>query len=160
VSEADVDRLLDLARYSPSSMNGQPWHFIVIREHSIKKEISEIKNRYCPAEKRSYDADFLKTAPVIVVICVATERCFGRELENSVLAAAYLLLAAHAAGLGGVYMSAHTADEPNLAAEITRTLNIPKNIRPVTIIPLGYQDEVPPSKELRPLKEMIHRERF
>jgi nitroreductase len=77
-----------------------------------------------------------------------------------VLAAGHLLLAAHAAGLGSVYMSAYTADEPKLAEEITRTLNIPKNIKPVTIIPLGYQDEVPPQKELRPLKEMIHRERF
>jgi nitroreductase len=160
VSEADVERLLDLARHSPSSMNGQPWHFIVIREHGTKKEIAEIKNRYCPPEKRSYDADFLETAPVIVVICVAVDRSFGRELENSVLAAAHLLLAAHGAGLGTVYMSAYTPDEPKLAEEIARALNIPKNIRPVTIIPLGYADEVPPPKTLRPLKEMIHLERF
>lgn len=160
VSEAEVDRLLDLARYSPSSMNGQPWHFIVIREHPTKKELAEIKNRYCPVEKRSYGADFLETAPVIVVICVDTENSFGRELENSVLAAAHLLLAAYAAGLGSVYMSAYTAEEPRLAEEIGRTLNIPPRIRPITIIPLGYADEVPPPKALRPLEEMIHLERF
>jgi nitroreductase len=160
VSESDVDHLLDLARYAPSSMNGQPWHFIVIRDHAIKKEIAEIKNRYCPVEKRSYEADFLETAPVIVVICVDTERSFGRELENSVLAAAHLLFAARAAGLGSVYMSAHSSDEPELEEEIGRKLNIPNTIRPITIIPLGYPHETPRPKALRPLKEMIHLERF
>lgn len=160
VPESDVNHLLDLARYSPSSMNGQPWHFIVIREYRIKKELAEIKNRYCPVEKRSYEAEFLETAPVVIVICVDIERSFGRELENSVLAAANLLLAACAAGLGSVYMSAYTADEPKLAEEIERTLNIPKNVRPIAIIPLGYPDEVPLPKAMRPLKEMIHLERF
>jgi nitroreductase len=160
VPESDVNHLLDLARCSPSSMNGQPWHFIVIREYRIKKELAEIKNRYCPVEKRSYEAEFLKTAPVVIVICVDVERSFGRELENSVLAAANLLLAACAAGLGGVYMSACTADEPKLAEEIERTLNTPNNVRPITIIPLGYPDEVPLPKAMRPLKEMIHLERF
>ena len=96
----------------------------------------------------------------MIVICVDIERSFGRDLENSVLAAANLLLVACAAGLGSVYMSAYTADEPKLAEEIERTLNIPKNVRPITIITLGYPDEVPLPKALRPLKEMIHLERF
>jgi nitroreductase len=160
VSESDVDRLLDLARYAPSSMNGQPWHFIVVREKRVKKEIAEIKNKYCPVEKRSYGADFLETAPVIIVICIDTDRSFGRELENSVLAAADLLLAARAAGLGGVYMSAHMADEPKLEEEVGRILGTPKTVRPITIIPLGYPHEVPQPKALRPLKEMIHLERY
>ncbi len=160
VPEADVHRLLDLARHSPSSMNGQPWHFVVIRERRIKKDIAEIKNRYCPAEKRSYAADFLETAPVIIVICIDTARSFGRDLENSVLAAAHLVLAARAAGLGSVYMSAYTAEEPELAVEIGRALHLPKDIKPVTILPLGYPDEVPQPKTLRPLEEMIHVESF
>jgi len=141
-------------------MNGQPWHFVVIRNPSIKKQIAEIKNRYCPVEKRAYEADFLEMAPVVVVICIDRDRSFDRGIENSVLAAANLLLAACARGLGGVYMSAYAANQPGLAEEITKTLNIPENITPVTMIPLGYPDEVPSPKELRPLKEMIHADRF
>jgi nitroreductase len=160
VSEADLESLLDLARHAPSSMNGQPWHFIVIREHRVKRDLAAIKNRYCPVEKRSYQADFLERAPVVVVICVETQRSFGREIENSVLAAANLLLAARAAGIGSVYMSAYAPEEPNLAQEIGKALEIPETISPITMIPLGYDDEVPPPKTLRPLKEMIHLERF
>jgi nitroreductase len=160
VSESDVNHLLDLARHAPSSMNGQPWHFIVIREAGMKKEIAEIKNRYCPVEKSLYKADFLETAPVVIVTCVDTERSYERELENNMLAAAHLLLAARAAGLGSIYMSAYTAGEPKLAEEIGRALHIPKNIRPISILPLGYPDEVPEPKTLRPLKEIIHLERY
>jgi nitroreductase len=160
VSESDIHHLLDLARHAPSSMNGQPWHFIVIREDGVKKKIAEVKNRYCPAEKRSYDANFLETAPVIIVICIDVERSFGRDLENSVLAAANLLLAARALGLGSVYMSAYTSDEPKLAEEVGKILSIPKNTRPITILPLGYPDEVPKLKTLRPLKEIIHLDRY
>lgn len=29
MSESEVSHLIDLARYAPSSMNGQPWHFRV-----------------------------------------------------------------------------------------------------------------------------------
>jgi nitroreductase len=76
------------------------------------------------------------------------------------LAAAHLLLAARAAGLGSIYMSAYTAGEPRLAEEIGRALHIPKNIRPISILPLGYPDEVPEPKTLRPLKEIIHLERY
>lgn len=158
--DSTIQHLLDLARHAPSSMNGQPWHFVVIRDRKTKEEIAEIKNRYCPREKQSYPADFLRDAPVIIVICVDKQLSFQRDLENSVLAAANLMLAACAGGLGSVYMSAYASDDPRLSEEIGRTLKIPEGIRPVTILPLGYPNEAPEPKELRPLEEVVHLERF
>jgi len=160
VAESTVQCLLDLARHAPSSMDGQPWHFLLIREKKTKKEIAAIKNKYCPAEKRAYAADFLEKAPVIVVVCVEKERSFGRGLENGVLAGAYLMLAACTRGLSGVYMTPYSAQEPKLAEELGQLLRIPKNIDPITIIPLGYPEGAPPAKALRPLEEMVHFERF
>jgi nitroreductase len=160
VAESTIHNLLDLARHAPSSMNGQPWHFIVVRESETKKKIAEIKNKYCPAEKRSYKADFLEKAPVIVVVCVDQERSFDRNLESSVLAAAYIMLAACARGLSSVYMSAYGSGAPGLSEEIGRALKLPKNIDPITIIPLGYPEGAPEPKTLRPLEEMLHFERF
>jgi nitroreductase len=52
-----IKELLNLALYAPSSMNGQPWHFIVIREDKTKRRLVEIKNKYCPLEKKDYQAD-------------------------------------------------------------------------------------------------------
>ena len=156
VSARIVEEVLDLCRYAPSSMNGQPWHFLVVRREQTKKRLVEIKNRYCPQEKKEFKADFMLGAPVVVVIGVDRTRSFDRAVENGVLAASHLMLAAHSRGLGSVYMSAQKADDPGVSNEIAKLLGLGESIAPIAIIPLGYPDELPPPKDLRPLAELIH----
>jgi len=163
--KADIDKetiahLLDLARYTPSSMNGQPWHFVVIRSSPIKKRIAEIKNRYCPAEKLMFQADFIKSAPVVMVVCVDKKRSFSREIENGVLATATIMLAAANVGIGSVYMSAYKTGEPGLATEIHSLLKLPSGIEPINIIPLGYPDRAPEKRKLRPIRGIVHYDKF
>ncbi len=158
ISDSVIQELLDLVRYAPSSMNGQPWHFIVLRNREKKNRLVHIKNTYCPVEKSQYPSDLLQHAPVVIVVCVDHARSFNREIENGVLATTILLLAAHSKGLGSVYLSAYTQDEPRLSEEIKQMLDIPEHIRPITLIPLGYPDEIPEPKALVPLKDMIRYE--
>jgi nitroreductase len=160
VSHEVVASLLDLARHAPSSMDGQPWHFIVVRDPAQKTRLAEIKNRYCPPLKQRFRADFLVDAPVIVVVCVDAERSFGRHVEDGVLAAFSILLGATRYGLAGVYLSATAADEPRLAVEIRELFRIPGSVLPIAVIPLGYPDGEADSKPLRPLQDMIHNDRF
>ncbi|MER3446064.1 MAG: nitroreductase family protein [Candidatus Dadabacteria bacterium] len=160
IPDSVIEELLDLARYAPSSMNGQPWHFIVVRGDKTKKRIIEIKNKYCPPEKQSYKADFMKCAPVIIVVCVDKQKSYGREIENGVLATVNIILGAYSRGLGSVYLSAYRTDEPRISEEIRQILGIPENVDPITIIPLGYPDEILEPKKLRIIEEMIHYERF
>jgi len=155
-----VSELIDLARNAPSSLDRQPWIFIVVREEGTKQRLAEIKNRFCPPEKRAFSADFLAGAPVLIVVCVDGEKAGDRAVENGVLAASHLLLGAVGRGLGGVYLSAYNRDEPALAEAIRHLLTIPGHVLPVAIIPLGYPDEAPRPKSLRPLEEMIRHEKF
>lgn len=160
VPESTVAELLDLARHAPSSMNGQPWHFVLVRSPASRDRLAEIKNRYCPPEKRQFSADFIRSAPLIIVVCVGEPRSYGRGIENGILATATLLLAARARGLGTVYMSAYISDEPALADEISRLLGLPADVAPVTMIPMGFPAEIPSPRDLRPLEAMVHHERF
>ncbi len=160
VPEAVITEILETTRQAPSSMNGQPWCFVVVRDAETRRRISELKNHFCPPEKRSFSADFLSQAPVIVVVGVDRSRSFGRELENGVLATAWLLLAAQAHGLGSVYLSAYQPHDSGLEVEIGKLLRLPEGVQPVTLLPLGYPAETPSTKELRPLTEMIHHEFF
>ena len=86
IPDSVIKELLSLAIHAPSSMNGQPWCFIVVRAEKTKEHLVEIKNRYCPVEKQDYKADFLRKAPVIIVVCVDKEKSYEREIENGVLA--------------------------------------------------------------------------
>ena len=160
VPEEVITGILDATRQAPSSMNGQPWCFVVVRNAETKRRISELKNRFCPADKKSFSADFLSQAPVIVVVGVDRDRSFGRELENGVLATAWLLLAAQEQGLGSVYLSAYQPHDRGLELELAKLLRLPEGVQPVTLLPLGFPAETPSNKQLRPLSEMIHHEFF
>ncbi len=155
VEDSLIEEILDLARYAPSSMNGQPWNFLVIRDDATKTKLAQIKNKYCPVEKQEYRADFLQNASAVVVICVDRQKSYDREIENGVLAAANLLLAAHARGLGSVYMSAYRKDEPGVSGEIRQILGIPPDLDPISILPLGYPDEIPESKNMEPIHGLV-----
>jgi nitroreductase len=160
VPDSVIDALADLARHAPSSMNGQPWSFTVVRDADLKRRLAEIKNQYCPAEKRDFRADFLIGAAAVIVISVDRAASHDRAVENGVLAAATLMLAAHASGLGTVYMSAYRDDEPAVAEAVRQLLGMPGDVLPISILPLGYPDEVPPAKAMRPLREVVFHERY
>jgi nitroreductase len=152
--------VIGCALQAPSSMNGQPWYFVLVRSPETKQRLSEIKDEYCPPEKRMYPASFLQEAPVIVVTCVERERSFDRGLESGVLATGHLLLAAADRGLAGVYLSAYKADTPQVADDIRALLRLPPDVDPITIVPIGYPGSCPEPKVLRPVEEVIFHEAF
>ena len=39
VDQAIIDELLELLRLSPSSVNSQPWHFIVVRDRETLRRL-------------------------------------------------------------------------------------------------------------------------
>ena len=56
IPDSVIKELLGLAVYAPSSMNGQPWYFVVVRAEKIKEQLVQLKNKYCPAEKKDFRA--------------------------------------------------------------------------------------------------------
>ena len=161
VPDALLDEILDLARRAPSSMGLDPWCFVVVRGAEARRRLAELKNEYClPEKRRDYPADFVADAPVVVAVCVDRERSARRPLENGVLAAAFLLLAAQARGVGGVYMTGYNPDDPGLAESIAATLGLPGHVEPVALLPLGFPAERRPPRQLGPLANHVHRETF
>ena len=43
VSDQTIKQILNLAILSPSSMDSKPWHFIIVKEDSLRKRIGHIK---------------------------------------------------------------------------------------------------------------------
>jgi len=160
VSDTVIASLLDLARHAPSAMNGQPWHFLVVRDGASKARLRELKNHYRPPAEQEYQADFLAEAPAIVVVCVEQSRSFGHHLEDGVLAAFSIMLVATRHGLGTAYLSAVSAQQPGLTVDIRQLFAIPDSILPIALIPLGYPAGEAGGKILRPLQDMIHYDRF
>src|SRR3990170_390322 len=81
----------------------------------------------------------------------------GRDLyalQDAAAATENLLLAAHAEGLGSVWIGAF--DE----GAVVRLLDLPRHVRPVALLPIGEPAEDPAAPERLPLSEILHWDRW
>jgi nitroreductase len=149
VEEAAVEALLRAAMQAPSAHNNQPWHFVVIRERKTLEEVPRF-HRY---------ARMLPNADLAILIC--GERALESEdaylNQDCAAAAQNLLLAAHALGLGAVWLGIYPRRER--VQGIRRLLGIPDSIVPLALVAVGQPGESPaPQDRYRP--ERVHRERW
>lgn len=145
VSDDLIMQLLKAAMNAPSAGNQQPWHFIVVKDRAILDEIPKI---------HPY-AQMLKEAPLAIAICGDMEKQLheGYWVQDCSAATENLLLAAHALGLGAVWLGVHPREER--VAGLLKLLHIPEKIVPLCVIAIGYPAEEKPPAE-RFLPERIH----
>jgi len=89
VSEEDVTALLEVARWTGSSMNTQPWQFIVIRDADVRRRIADI----------SVHARHVAKAPLAIAIAMPGEDP-ETDAYDEARVAERLLIAASAMDLG------------------------------------------------------------
>lgn len=149
----DILDLIDAARQAPSAGNLQSWKFIVIKNQNTKNKIADA----------CFQQNWIAQAPVIIVIVANIEevkRMYGvrgemlYSIQNCALAAQNLLLKAADLGLGTSIVSAFEE------GMLKRILNVPDEVRPQTIITVGYSDEEPPRKILHTLESMTYFEGY
>ena len=159
-----VDQVLTAAIHAPSGSNTQPWHFIVIRDQSVKNAISEVYDearatyggtRLSAGEVRQP----LSAAPVLIVACVNTPASgrAGFQTGASIYPSVQnLMLAARAIGLGTVLTTLHRRRK----AQIHDILGIPDHIESAAIIPLGWPDRAYGPNRRPPLEQFVMRDRW
>jgi nitroreductase len=130
-----VDKLIDALLWAPSAGNLQARKFYVIQDANLKKEI-------VPA---ALGQSFIAEAPIVIIACT-DNMIFGRYGDRGVnlysiqdVAASIMgmMLVAHENGLGTVWVGAFREDK------VIEVLDIPKNLRPIAIVPVGYPSKIP-----------------
>ena len=150
VEEEKLSRILESARLSASANNNQPWHFVVVSEKVGKDRLF-----------RAYPKDWFAKAPVVIVACCTPEAAWSRQdgetywKVDMAVAVQNMILVAHELGLGTCWIGAF--DE----AKVKDALGIPKEVRVIALISLGYPAETKGSvTERKPLEEILHYERW
>jgi nitroreductase len=143
-----VKKLLEAAVRAPTAGNMQPWHFVVVRSAEVKQALASA----------AYGQGFVAQAPVVIVVCAEPERSAARYglrgrdlycLQDTSAATEHILLAATALGLGACWVGAF--DEQAAA----RTLDLPAQLRPVAMVPIGQPSTGPGiGSSRRPLYEV------
>ncbi len=168
VPEADLRRILEVARSAPTSGNQQPWKFLVVRDPAKiaalkeanvqrllgptdpKKPLSEDEKNRRETSIRNRLAGYF-SAPVYIVVLTNNQSTYPDYNHwDGPMAAGYLMLAARALGYGTVFITDGIPD-----AVTKQVLNIPDRYTRVCITPLGVPVEWPQSPPKKPLEDFI-----
>jgi len=152
VDDKLIGVILYMATQAPSAGNTQEWEFVVVKDEEQKKKLA----------KAALSQNFIAEAPVVIVVCANLARIglkYGKRgetlyaIQDTALAIQNMMLAAQGLGLG----SCLVAFEEDTVSEI---IELPDNLRPVAIIPIGYPAEKPENPGRIPLENLTFAERY
>jgi nitroreductase len=139
-----VDRIVEAARITASSRNGQPWHFVVVENKETLKKLGAL------AGSGPYTAD----AALAIAVAYMKGDVFG--VSDTSRAVQNMMLAAWNEGIGSNWVGFHGLDAA------AKELGIPDSLELIALIPFGYpsQSRTLGRKNRKPLGEVVSRERF
>jgi nitroreductase len=152
ISDEVVDQLLDLARWTGSSKNSQPWHFVVVRDREKLRKIAGLRP----------NINWLAGAPVGIAIVLDGANPMSEAYDEGRVTER-LLTGATLLGYGG---GIAWFGEPAHQAEAKRVLEIPATRTARQIVMVGRAkstaDPRPtgPPRGRKPLAELVSFERF
>ncbi len=151
IDQADLDRILEAARRTPSSVNQQGWDFVVVTDRDRLRKLSSIW-RYAVHVATS-------AATIALVTPVSDDRderdTFQYDIGQATMS---IMLAAADLGIGSGHAS--VGDQ----ALARRILVLPDDREVAILVALGYPADRPLTPVRRPNRrafdDVVHRERW
>jgi nitroreductase len=138
-----VRRIVESAWLTASSINGQPWHFIVVEERAVLDKIAALART----------GRYIAQAPLVVVVGMETSRYAISDASRAIQS---MVLTAWSEGVGSNWVGFQGLEAVN------PLLGIPPEISVLAVVPFGY-----PVKRLgkgrknrKPLGQVAHLGRF
>ena len=144
VPDSVVHRIIESARLTGSSMNGQPWHFVVVQNRDTLVELGSL------VSSGPYNAQ----AAFAVAVAVNKSSQFG--ISDASRAIQSMVLTAWSEGVGSNWTGWVGM------TKVASFLGIPESLDVIAVVPFGYPTQVRTrgKKRRKNLSEVAHRERF
>ena len=141
VPREDLETIVDAGRLAATGNNKQPWDFIVVTEREMIDEL-KVASRWME-----------KAGAIIAVVMDSSSRWW---LEDGSAAVENMLIASTALGYGSCWLEGYTLPREE---EFKALLGVPEEKRLLTLVPIGVPTEWP-TRDKKPLEEVIHWERY
>ena len=143
VEEAKLQAILQAGRKAPSARNRQEWHFYVVTNKEIKREIMVI----------SGDQEMIDQAPVCIVV-TATDQYMMRckvpaYVVDPTLALSFIMLEAQEQGLGTCWIGSFDQDK------LKELLSLPEGETVIGLTPLGYGNNGTIERQRKALEDIV-----
>lgn len=148
LTSEEIEAVVRAAERAPSAGNREAWDVVIATDEGIREDLSDA----------AFQQEHLMQAPCVFVICANYVRSMSQYGERGILyavqdatiAATYMMLGAHAAGLHTCWTGAF--DEET----VSEILALPQHIRPLVLLATG-KGHLPPSNAGRmPIGEHVH----
>ena len=138
-----VRRIVEAGRLTASSMNGQPWHFIVVENRDTLRQLGALART----------GPYIAQAPLAIAVAMEKSKFAVSDASRAIQS---MILTAWSEGVGSNWVGFEGLTEVN------SLLGIPADLDVLAIIPFGYpaQDRHGGKKQRKPLSQVAHRERF
>lgn len=138
-----IRRIVKSAWLTGSSINGQPWHFIVVEQREPLKELAALAR----------SGPYIVQAPLAIVVAMEKSPYAVSDASRAIQS---MILTAWAEGVGSNWVGF------NNLAQVKPLLGIPDEIDVIAILPFGYPVNKlgKGRKNRKPLGQVAHRERF
>ena len=129
--------LVEAARWAPSAGNSQPWEFVLVNDEAMVDAL------------KSVSPGWLEEAPALIVMCINSRRETDWSYVDLGAAMQNILLCAPSLGLGCCPIGSFVVEA------VSELLDLPKHVKPVLFITVGYPDENPPPTARLSSEELI-----
>jgi len=134
IPEEIMNKLIDALRWAPSAGNLQARKFYFVKDATIKRKIAAA----------ALNQHFIAEAPLVIIGCTDSrisikyrERgVFLYTIQDVACSIMGMMLLAHELGLGSTWVGAFYENQ------VSQILNLPKHLRPVAIVPVGYPSKI------------------
>jgi len=145
VTDDVIARILDIARWTGSAGNSQPWEFIIVRDRAMLEQLCGI----------GPSAQFIGKAPLVIAVVLAGANPRSEAYDEGRVSER-IMLAAQALGLGSG--TAWWGNE-EFAAQAQELLGVPPEKAMLSCVALGYPQPVQRQAKVglgrRPLSELV-----
>jgi nitroreductase len=138
-----VRHIVEAGHLTASSMNQQPWHFILIEDRDTLRRLGELATH----------GPYIAEAPLAIVVAIDDTRFAVSDASRAIQS---MILTAWSEGVGSNWVGFHGLDA------VKPLLGIPDRLDVLAIVPFGYpaQPTGQGKKARKPLGEVFSRERF
>ncbi len=150
VESDKLGKVLEAARLAPSASNRQEWRFVVVQDKDTRQRLMEAAKNQA----------FVGEAPVVIACCAKTDghvmtcgqMCYPIDIA---IAIEHMALEAVEEGLGTCWIGAFYEDQ------VKEILGVPKDVRVVELLALGYPSKPSSGRKDRlSMEEIVMHERW
>lgn len=143
VPEPIVRQIVEAGRLTASSMNEQPWHFIVVEDKETLRKLGTLVQT----------GPYIAQAPLAIVVAMEHSPFAVSDGSRAIQS---MMLTAWSHGIGSNWTGFNNLKHVNPA------LGIPDEIDILAVVPFGYPSGVTGKgqKKRKPLNEIAYRERW